>query len=376
MTAQPTKLQRWIDLVAYLAKRSFPVEKADIWKNVPAYARGLDGTAQEKAAVRRTFERDKDELRSMGVPIESVARKTVFGVDEATYRLAPGFRLPVLRLIRGDDRPFGGEPAPMRRGRRGLFFGLLQQEADAAVRGLAELATLPAFPWAADAKSALRKLAPDLEPVVLAGTPVAYAPDPEAAATAKLLDRLSGALRSRKQVNFKYRGMSRAEETDRRVRPYGLLFEHGRWYLLGHDQDRGDVRVFRVGRMSSVAANAKSPGKPDYQVPASFDLHEYSGRRAWEMGSLRADPEDADVLFSFPRSAWAERNGLGELLETRSCGGQLRRFRVRNRDAFLRWLLSLFGEARIVAPADASEEFRELARSVSRLYDEGARSNG
>lgn len=376
MTTQPTKLQRWIDLVAYLAKRSFPVEKSDIWKNVPAYAGGLDGTAQQKAAVRRTFERDKDELRSMGVPIESVVRKTVFGGEEATYRLAPGFRLPVLRLIQGGDRPVGYEPAQGRHGRRGLFFELAQEEAHAALRGLGELATLPAFPWAAAAKSALRKLAPDLEPAMPAGTPVLYAPDPEAAATAKFLDRLSGALRRRKQVNFKYQGMNRAGETDRRVRPYGLLFEHGRWYLLGHDEDRDDIRVFRVGRMSRVVANTKSPGKPDYQVPAGFRLQDWSGRRAWEMGSIRTAPEDADVLFSFPRSAWAARNGLGELLETRSSGEQVRRFRVRNRNAFLRWLLSFFGEARIVAPADASEEFREMARSVSRLYEEGAGRDG
>lgn len=369
MTTQPTKLQRWIDLVAYLAKRSFPVEKAEIWKNVPAYARGLDGTAREKAAVRRTFERDKDELRSMGVPIESVARKTVVGIEEATYRLAPGFRLPVLRLIHGDDRAVGGELAQTRCARHGLFFGLVQEEADAALRGLAELATLPGFPWTADAKSALRKLAPDLEPAMPKGTPVLYAPDPEAAATGKFLDRLSDALRRKKRATFRYRGMSRAEETDRRVRPYGLLFEHGRWYLLGHDEDRNDIRVFRVGRMSRVAVNAQSPGKPDYAIPSSFDLHEYSGRKAWEMGSTRAEPEHADVLFSFPRSAWAERNGLGELLETRPCGGQVRRFRVLHRDSFLRWLLSLLGEARIVAPASVGEEFREMARSVLAQYE-------
>lgn len=363
-------------MVAYLAKRSFPVEKADIWKNVPAYARGLDGTAREKAAVRRTFERDKDELRSMGVPIESVPHKTVFGVEEVTaYRLAPGFRLPVLRLISGGDRPVDDERPPMRRARRDLFFGLSQEEADAALRGLKELATLPAFPWAADAESAFRKLASDLEPAVPAGTPVLYAPDPEAEATAKSLDRLSAALRRRKRVTFKYRGMNRAEETDRRVRPYGLLFEHGRWYLLGQDEDRDDLRVFRLGRMSQVAANAKSPGTPDFRIPADFDLREHSGRKAWEMGRARAEPENADVLFSFPRSAWAERNGLGELLETRSCGAQLRRFRVRNRNSFLRWVLSLLGEARVVAPAGTSEEFREMAQSVLCIY-EGGRRNG
>lgn len=374
-TRQPTKLQRWIDLVACLAKRQFPLERAEIWSQVPAYSHGLDGSAQQKATVRRTFERDKDELRSLGVPIESVVQRKHFGAEEVVaYRLAPGYRLPVLQLLQA-DRPAEPDASPSGtagRARLGLHFAFAKHEADAALRGLQEISTLPAFPWAADARSAFRKLATDLGPAVPAGTPVLYAPDPEAVATSHLLAGLSTALRRRKRVTFRYRGMSRPEETDRRVRPYGLLFEFGKWYLIGHDDDRKDIRIFRVGRMNRLVAGARSPGTPDFSLPASFRLADYSGLNAWELGDMRREPEEADVLFRVPRSSWAERNGFGELLELRPGGEQLRRFRVRNRNAFLRWIMGLLGEARIVTPPEMHEELRAMAGSVAGEYDRSA----
>ncbi len=370
-TRQPTKLQRLIDLVAYLAKHHFPVERADIWEHVPGYVAGVDGNAQQKATVRRTFERDKDELRSLGVPIESVEQPQRFGTERVVaYRLAPGYRLPVLRLMQAEQPEDRSQPEGAGGwARLALHFALSRQEADAALRGLQELATLPAFPCAGDVRSTLRKLALDLEPAVPAGTPVLYAPSREAVATSELLDGLSAALRRRKRVTFRYRAMSRPGEMNRRVRPFGLLFEQGRWYLVGHDEDRKDIRLFRVGRMSRLVANTRSPSKPDFDLPSNFRLQDHAGRRAWELGDRQAKPETADVLFQVPVSYWAERNDFGELVESRSCGAQVRRFQVSNRNSFLRWVLSLLGEARIVAPTDMREDFREMARSVARGYE-------
>ena len=61
------KLQRWIDLLAALLRRRFPVTLEELSPDVPAYA-----VARQKTALRRTFERDKDELRAFGIPIETV----------------------------------------------------------------------------------------------------------------------------------------------------------------------------------------------------------------------------------------------------------------------------------------------------------------
>ena len=66
--ARPPKVQRWIDLIAALLRRHYPVSFDDLAKEVPAYL----NPKQKQDARMRMFERDKDELRELGVPIESV----------------------------------------------------------------------------------------------------------------------------------------------------------------------------------------------------------------------------------------------------------------------------------------------------------------
>ena len=67
MALSHQKIQRWIDLLAALLRRRFPAPLEELAREVPGY-----DTGQNKAALRRTFERDKDELRAFGIPIETV----------------------------------------------------------------------------------------------------------------------------------------------------------------------------------------------------------------------------------------------------------------------------------------------------------------
>ena len=368
LTTKPTKLQRWLDLVAFLAGRHFPVSTDEVWAHVPAYAAGSDGTAKEKASVRRTFERDKDELREMGIPIETVIFKTNWGMEESSgYQLArKDFHLPYLRMIKDAEATSGGGSRMLPPSAK--VFDVAEQEAGAALDGLRELSALPAFPVARHARAAFRKLAFDLEPEMVSDAPVLYAADPEAVGTSDVLKDLSDALRRRKTLRFGYRAMSRDEVAVRDVRPYGLLFQHGRWYLVAHDESRDDVRMFRVGRMTDATPNAKSPNTPDYAVPADFDLSTYSGRNAWELGEDPEGPIEAEVLFRFPRSLWAERNEHGRSLEAHDDGGQLRGFTVHRREPFLRWVLSLEGDARVTAPDDLRDAFRQMVAAVAQRY--------
>jgi proteasome accessory factor B len=372
----PTKLQRWLDVVSYLAARRLPVSTEELWANVPAYAPGLDGTEKQKQTVRRMFERDKDELRDIGIPVETVQYTINYGFDQvAGYRLAKrDFHLPYVRLLReaeGDaehDADRGDAPA-----RSPSDFELTEAEAGAALDGLRELAAVPAFPLASAARSAFRKLAFDLDPELVGETPVAYAEDPETAAARDAVRVLSDALRRRKAVAFRYRSMTSDREEDRAVHPYGLLFQHGRWYLVAHDVGRDAVRMYRAGRMSGVTVEPKSPGTPDYEIPADFALDAYAGRKAWELGADEAElGVRAAVRFRFPRSLWAERNGHGELIEEGEEGEQLRRFVIHRRDPFLRWVLSLAGDARLESPDDLAAEFRAMARKVAALHGAGA----
>lgn len=376
MSDRITKLQRWLDLVAFLAGRRLPVTVAELREHVPAYALPADATPKDKESARRKFERDKDELRAAGIPIETVEFTVNYGSEHLTgYRLARrDFHLPYLRIVReaagaaggaapGEDR--AGESPPSSR----ATFELTREEAAAALGGLREIAALPAYPLAARARSAFRKLAFDLEPDVAAASPVMFVQDKETARGAGVTAVLSGAVLARKRVEFRYRGMHRDTDAVRRVLPYGLLFQHGHWYLLGHDDDRDAVRMFRVGRISDARPNASAPGTPDFEVPADFRLADYGGRSAWELGEDDQGALTATVLFRFPRSLWAERNGHGTLVEEREDGAQLRDFEVHRRDPFLRWVLSLAGDARVTAPDELRDAWEALVAEVARRYE-------
>ncbi|RMH11230.1 MAG: WYL domain-containing protein [Gemmatimonadetes bacterium] len=375
MSDRITKLQRWLDLVACLASRRFPMTFDEIREHVPAYTLGPDASETERESVRRMFERDKDELRALGIPIETVD----YSVDvekQRGYRLQKrNFHLPYLRLL-GEERAAaagGGSPGARGAGRGAASgdFELTRHEAGAALSGLREVADVPAHPLAPHARSAFRKLSFDLDLDIAGDGAVVFARDPEAVATHETLQRLAESVLARKAVSFDYHGMQRDARSHRRVDPYGLVFQHGRWYLVGHDGERQDVRMFRVGRMSDVQPNRARPSTPDFEVPPDFSLQDYGGRRAWEMeGEQQAAAVEATVLFRFPRSLWAERNAYGSLVEEGDDGSQLRLFRVRRADPFLRWVLSLAPDARVEAPAELRQAFDALVAAVAARYDE------
>ncbi|HEX6938251.1 MAG TPA: WYL domain-containing protein [Longimicrobiales bacterium] len=363
MSERITKLQRWLDLISYLVGRKVPVAVEDIMENVPAYAekwRSEDETA--RATARRTFERDKDELRALGIPIESKRYPINYGREEIDAYLLTrrDFYLPYLRLVH-QASPSGG-----RRPYRLDEVVLTEEEAQAAADALHVASQLPAFPFAREARSAFRKLAFDLDAEALAATPELYVDRPGAEEVLERLRPLSDALLARKVVRFRYHGIYRGEATDREVRPYGLVFQRGNWYLVGHDEGRDAIRVFRVGRMEDVKPNTAKPHTPDYEIPEDFRLDDYLRREAWELGD--EEPLRAEVLFRFPRSLWAERNGYGELVEERPDGSAVRAFDVQQVNPFLRWLLSLEGEAEVLSPAELRAELHALAREVLALH--------
>jgi predicted DNA-binding transcriptional regulator YafY len=112
MTAPKTV--RWLDLIAFLLYHRFPVTREQIFESVAAYKEGWEEAADERTreTLRRKFERDKDELRSLGIEIETVTLADT-AADEAGlgYRLRPAdVYLPYLELTRGDPptQPYGG----------------------------------------------------------------------------------------------------------------------------------------------------------------------------------------------------------------------------------------------------------------------------
>lgn len=367
MSEQISKVQRWLDLVAYLVGRRYPVPVEEVMNHVPAYAeRWQTEDATARATARRTFERDKDELRALGIAIETMRYRVNYGLEEVEgYRIARrDFYLPELRLVAGAGSPPGRTGVDRHR-IEGVE--LAEDDAHAALDALRRIPDLPASPLTREARSAFRKLAFDLDPDHFLPAPVIYVERPGAAARLQALGTLSDALLARKRVAFEYHGIHRGRTTTREVAPYGLFFQQGHWYLVGHDELRGERRVFRIDRMEGVRANTRAPKSPDFEVPSDFCVGGYLERKAWELGADEA-PVRAEVLFHSPASLWAARNGHGELLEERADGSALRGFELRRADPFLRWVLSLQGEAELVGPPSLVAELQALVRDLAVRY--------
>lgn len=356
------KVQRWIDLLTTLLSHHYAVTFRELAAGVPAYM--SDGTYLDKKpsdAVKRMFERDKLDLRTLGVPIESVGED---GDEESRYRLrAADFYMPYLGVV--GQR---GTTKPKRVDRHGyhaitdLTFDA--EELLAVAEGAARARQLGDPVLRADVDSAVRKLAVDL-PLGAASagegtyvTPASAQPDPA------VFEALSAALFAQKRVAFDYHSMGRDETSRRTIEPYGLFFLNSHWYLVGCDAEKGALRNFRVSRIARVKANAAKPGTPDFTIPKSFSLREHArARSSWELG----DDAPLDALVEVRGESGAARAAAALGMAVGN-DARRRRFTVRRADVFARWLLSFAGELVPLSPPPLVDEYLRQVAATRAVY--------
>lgn len=229
------KSERLLNLhIMLLAQRRF-VSKGDIRRML--YADYPDTPAGDEA-FEKTFERDKDDLRELGVVIE-VGTMDKFFEDEVGYRIPPDeSALPEIRF-----------------------------EADeAAVLGVAARAWEQAA-FAKATTEALRKLAASGVEVDRSRLDVVA---PRLRAEEPSFDVFWDATRKRRLVTFDYQRPGEPQPTRRRLHPWGVVRSSGRWYVVGFDLDRGEERVFRLSR---VVGDARASGRSGaFEVSPGTDV--------------------------------------------------------------------------------------------------------
>ena len=378
--SQP-KAARWLDLLAFLLQHRFPVTREEIYRAVADYRGALEGAgAAGREAVRRKFERDKDELRALGIDIETVDLPQA-EADEADkgYRLRErDFYLPYLEFHSpgpsGPPKPqqaAAGAESPARP--HGPYSGLLRialTDEDIALlgRATARVAALKDTPLGDAASSARRKLAFDV-PLPLASVERLLA-QPLEGESSKALEALQHAVADRTAVRCSYYAIGRDAETERVIEPYGLFFHWGHWYCVARCRLREAMRVFRVDRMRAAKALTGPDGR--FEVPKDFSVRAYVRRAPWELSEL--PPVEVVVRFHFPESRWVLAQGVGDPVEPLlDDGGAVIAFSVRERGSFLRWLLTFRSGIEVRAPAECGRQLAALRSRVAGLYA-GARS--
>jgi predicted DNA-binding transcriptional regulator YafY len=372
MPRREPKLQRWTDLLAALLRHRYPATFEELARGVPAYA----DSSKKKDAVMRMFERDKDELRSFGIAIETIILEEE---ETSGYKLdRKGFYLPYLSLSASGGKPaskprkidkFGYhalatlviEPdelsiiAAAAARVKALGDPVLTEEVDSAMQKLAFDLPLPAAPdYKAPIASYSRMETRLAEPMSV----MEYEP------AQNVFEILNDALVRRKRIDFDYRSIGPDQLNHRHVEPYGLFFLSSNWYLAANDLGKGELRNFRVNRISRVTINSSRSQSSDYEIPADFNLREHAqSKKPWELGDGAG--EDAIVDFRNPTGAAKTAARLGVAIEG---ANDRRKFRIRRLDSFARWLLSFGGEAVPVAPDSLVSEFNRQVRNAQEIY--------
>ncbi len=338
------KYERLLNLISYLLKSPTPVTWADIRGN----AVGYDDDADD-VSVKRRFERDKDELRTMGIPVEFVQAEQFTGEG---YIINKGdFFLPPIEISADEALALSVVAAGLTGAKGGVY-----AEARSALLKL--VASTPAQVDAIEF--------PDETMVLSLGPPASRK-------TEKLREDLAGALARRKSVSFMYHSPARERPRCTIADPYGLAVWSGRWYLVGLCHKHNGIRVWNVER---IASNLKLTGRktvPDYRIPKNFDIRRYVGLVKWQLPDGEK-PVHAKVIFR-PDIAWmieesrqAGAGSAGEVFRRRKDGWGELEVRATDPQALVNWVLKFGRNARIVAPPSLVGLAAETLRRTTRIY--------
>lgn len=309
----PDRLERLLNLTAALLDATVPLTNDEIRARVPGYPPEAGET------FRRAFERDKDSLRHMGIPLR---------VEE----------LP------GTDPPLVGYR--IRREEYALADPGLEPDELAALNLAVATVQVDGF----SSGDAIRKLGGGSE----SGDIAVDLP------SLPTIGPLFGACASGSVVEFRH------NDKDRVVDPYRLTYQRGRWYLDGREHESKEPRSYRLDRIQ---------GEVRVGAPGGFDRKPLTGRGMlppWEMGGetpiaalLRVDAEQAPFacdIVGADKVTVRHDDGTVEIMLT-----------VSNRDAFRSFVLDFLDHAEVLSPPALRDEMiswlTELAtpqRPVSR----------
>jgi proteasome accessory factor B len=310
-------LERLLNLVGMLLDTDMPMTFDQIKGAMEPYSR------ENQASAKRMFERDKDVLREFGVPLELVDLD-VWGGEQGYIIPKNLYYLPEIEFSPQELAAMmiaaqgGGSDGAVERGVQKLLYG-----ADGGV-----LAGLAGGPLASgsDARSAL------------------------VMATAE-------AVQGRRHVGFTYR-TSQGSESARDVDTFAMVFRGGRWYLVGHDRERDDIRAFRLSRIKGDLTDAGQGVEP----PDGFVAADHV-----EAGPWAAAPEEQAILWFAPDSAWIASGSLtgAQQGQPREDGWISVSVPFADQSALASLLLQFADQAVVESPASLREEMvRRLEAQV------------
>jgi proteasome accessory factor B len=305
------KTERLINLTLALLATKRYLKKSEILTNVQGYEGSQD-------AKERMFERDKDDLRSLGIEIE-VGDLDVFFEDE------PGYRIPQKSYELNVPDLTGRELALLSVASNFWNDSILAPNAQSGIRKLQSLG----IPASLDFEFRMKYRFEN---------------------PSKLLELISKAILQKSRISFAY---DSASLKTRHLEPYRIVFWNSYWYLIGMDIDRKAIRLFKLSRFQGSVEISKK--KNEFNIPTDFDVSQHLPK------------EDVEII----RTAVVEiRKDSGALFRRRGKqiaeGVEFDTYEIdyENERAFLREILWHGENIRLVEPQALKEQLLILIDGI------------
>lgn len=306
MSTRISRAERLLNLTAVLLDSRRPLTREELRERV-------DGYPDDDNSFRRQFERDKDTLREVGIPLTVV--DVPFSDHEQGYRIPPD----EYYLQGAEFTP--AELAALHVATMAVQFGNTDEEALWKLGGLGVTDV-------SEARSG----------AMFAG------PISELPTDAGLLE-VFGAIQRHRPLAFDYRSASGNRR--REVEPWSLYFQRGRWYLTGFDRTADGERQFRLDRMRGLEQLDDHPTHPIPVRESTVVL------RPWEIGT--AEPVEVDFFVAERAVVPVSKRVGSEPIRREALGeidGAVFRLSVRAVDAFVSFTLEWLEDAVVLGPPE------------------------
>ena len=235
------RTERMLNLLFVLLNSRTPLTREQIRERVPGY-----GDSNE--AFERMFERDKAALRDLAIPVETKP-VDMFHDDVLGYRIDRSDWLMPEISISAEERTYLALAASA------------WQNAQLSTAARQAVSSVDAREQGAEIS-----------------VPVSLAKG------RRHITEILAAIANGKTVVFDYVGLNQSEVVKRTIDPWRALLHSGHWYLIGFDQDKGEVRTFRTDRIVGDLVETKhdilESMPKDYDLSAITDTWEHSDKEA------------------------------------------------------------------------------------------------
>ena len=305
------KTERLINLTLALLATKRYLKKSEILSNVAGY----EGTQEAK---ERMFERDKDDLRSLGIEIE-VGDSDIFFEDE------PGYRIPQKSYELNVPNLSGRELALLSIASSFWNDSILAPNAQSGIRKLQSLGIPATLEFEFRMKYRFDN-------------------------PSELLEEIAKAILQKSRIKFSYDSSSLKV---RHLEPYRIVFWNSYWYLIGMDIDRTGIRLFKLSRFLGGIEISKK--KNEFEIPADFAVADHLPK------------SDVEVIHSAKIEIRRETGTLlrqrGKLLSQES-EYDTYEINYENERVFLRELIWHGVNVRILEPANLTEQLLSIVDGV------------